>query len=121
MRAVVILFALLIAGLVVKAVQVAGHVEQPAGTPAVVADDEQLGLAVTRLNDQFQKQWQAENVQVVDTVDDLIVFRRLSLSLFGTVPSLEDIRAFEADKQSNRIDRWVVKMLQDSRYSDYFA
>lgn len=121
MRAVVILFALLVAFLVLKSVQVAGRVEQLAGTPAAVADDQQLAPAVARLNAEFQKQWQTENVQVVDTVDDFAVLRRLSLALFGTVPSLEDIRAFEADNQPNRIDRWVVKMLQDSRYSDYFA
>ena len=121
MRAVVILFALLIACLVLKAVHVAGRVEQLTGSPAAVADDQQLGLAVSRLNEQFQKQWQAEDVQVVDTVDDFAVLRRLSLAMFGTVPSLEDIRAFEDDDQPNRIDRWVVKMLQDSRYSDYFA
>ncbi len=121
MRAVVILFALLIAALVLKAVQVAGRVEQFAGSPAAVADEQQLGPAVARLNEQFHKQWQAENVQVVDTVDDFAVLRRLSLAMFGTVPSLEDIRAFEHDEQPHRIDRWVVKMLQDSRYSDYFA
>ena len=121
MRAVVILFALLIAALVLKAVQVAGRVEQFAGSPAAVADDQQLGPAVARLNEQFHKQWQAENVQVAESVDDFAVLRRLSLAMFGTVPSLEDIRAFEDDDQPHRIDRWVVRMLQDSRYSDYFA
>ena len=44
MRAVVILFALLIAGLVLKVVQVAGRVELPVGSPAAVADDQQLGF-----------------------------------------------------------------------------
>jgi hypothetical protein len=28
---------------------------------------------------------------------------------------------FEADEQPDRIDRWVVDMLKDSRFSDYFA
>ncbi len=121
MRAVVILFALLVAFLVVKAVEVAGRVEDLAGTPEAVAQEQQLDTAVQRLNRQFHKQWQAENLQVVDTVDNLSVFRRLSLAMYGTVPSLEDIRAFEADQEPNKIDRWVVKMLQDSRYSDYFA
>ena len=121
MRAIVIVFALLVACLILKAVQVAGRVEQLAAPPAAVAEDQQLVPAVSRLNEQFHKQWQAEDVQVVDSVDDLAVLRRLSLSLFGTVPSLEDIRAFDADDQPNKIDRWVVRMLQDSRYSDYFA
>lgn len=121
MRAVVIIFALLIAGLVIKAVEVAGRVEDLTGAPAEVLPEQQLDSAVKRLNEQFQQQWQSENVQVVNTVDDLAVFRRLSLAMFGTVPSLEDIRAFEADQQPNKIDRWVVAMLQDSRFSDYFA
>ena len=68
MRAAVIIFALLIAALVLKVVQVAGRVEQLAGSPAVVTDDQQLGPAVARLNEQFRQQWQAENVQVGDTV-----------------------------------------------------
>ncbi len=121
MRAVVILFALLIAGLVMKAVEVAGRVEDLTGTPAEVVPEQQLDTAVKRINEQFHEQWQSENVQVVNTVDDLAVFRRLSLAMFGTVPSLEDIRAFEADQQPNKIDRWVVAMLKDSRFSDYFA
>ena len=121
MRAVVILFAMLIAGLVMKAVEVAGRVEDLSGTPAEVVPEQQLDAAVTRLNEQFHQQWQSENVQIVNTVDDLAVFRRLALAMYGTVPSLEDIRAFEADQQPNKIDRWVVTMLKDSRFSDYFA
>lgn len=121
MRAVVILFALLIAFLVLKAVQVAGRVEELTGTPAAVPNDQHLDSAVKRLNEQFHEQWESERVHVVNTVDDLAVFRRLSLAMFGTVPSLEDIRAFEADNQPDKIDRWVTKMLQDSRYGDYFA
>lgn len=121
MRAVVIIFALLIAGLVIKAVEVAGRVENLTGTPGEVAPEQQLDAAAKRLNEQFHAQWQSESVQVVNTVDDLAVFRRLSLAMFGTVPSLEDIRAFEADQQPNKIDRWVVTMLQDSRFSGYFA
>ena len=60
-------------------------------------------------------------MQIASPTDDLTVFRRLSLALFGTVPSLEDIRAFEDDSRPDKIDRWVTKMLQDSRYSDYFS
>lgn len=121
MRAVVIFFALLIAALVLKAVEVAGRIEQLPGPAAAIAEDQELSPAVARLNQQFQKQWQDEGVQVVDRVDDLSMLRRLSLSMFGTVPSLEDIRAFEEDNQPNKIDRWVVRMLKDTRYSDYFS
>jgi hypothetical protein len=121
MRSVVLLFALMIACLIAKTVQVAGRVELLSGAPSDVAADQQLGSAVTRLNQQFRKEWQDESVQMASPTDDLTVLRRLSLALFGTVPSLEDIRAFEDDSGPDRIDRWVTKMLQDSRYSDYFS
>jgi hypothetical protein len=121
MRVFVLLFALMIACLVVKAVQVAGRVELLVAAPPEIEADQQLSSAVTRLNRQFQQQWQSESVQIASATDDLNVFRRLSLALFGTVPSLEDIRAFEGDVQPDKIDRWVTKMLQDSRFSDYFS
>ena len=121
MRAVVLLFALMIACLIAKTVQVAGRVEMLSGAPSEVMADQRLNSAVTRLNQQFLKEWHDESVQIASQTDDLTVFRRLSLALFGTVPSLEDIRAFEGDSRPDRIDRWVTKMLQDSRYSDYFS
>lgn len=121
MRFVALLFALSVAFLVLKAVQVAGRVNQIPGPPPAVAQQDQLENAVKRLNDVFHQRWQSTGVPIAEPADDLTVLRRLSLALFGTVPSLEDIRGFEADSQPNRMDRWVVRMLQDSRYSDYFS
>jgi hypothetical protein len=121
MRAIVVIFALCVAFLVLKVVEVAGRIDHRPALPIAVAPDQELGPAVERLNAEFRKQWDAEGVHPAAFADDLTVLRRLSLALFGTVPSLEDIRRFEADEQPNRIDRWVVDMLKDSRYSDYFA
>jgi len=121
MRATAVLFALSVAFLVIKVVQVAGRIDRPAAPPAAVAPDQQLDSAVASLNAEFRRQWQSSGVKIAERADDLAILRRLSLSLFGTVPSLEDIRRFEADHQPGRIDRWLTGMLQDSRYSDYFA
>ena len=121
MRAVAVLFALGVVFLVFKVVQIAGRVDVAASAPATVAVEQQVDASVARLNDWFRANWEKERATVTEPADDLTVFRRLSLSLFGAVPSLEDIRTFEADTQPDRIDRWVVRMLQDSRYSDYFA
>ena len=121
MRAIVVFFALSVAFLVFKVVDLAGRIDHRAALPVAVSDDQKLSSAVGRLNAEFQKEWKAEGILVAERADDLSVLRRLSLALFGTVPSLEDIRRFEADDQSDRIDRWVVGMLKDSRYSDYFA
>ncbi|MCA9011370.1 MAG: DUF1549 domain-containing protein [Planctomycetaceae bacterium] len=121
MRIVVVLFAMMITCLVLAVVQFAGRVEQLTEAPADVAVDPQLDAAVQSLNERLHSIWQAAKVPPAVAADELDVLRRLSLALFGTVPSLEDIRAFENDSGPNRIDRWVVKMLQDSRYSDYFS
>lgn len=121
MRAIVVLFAISVVILTLKVVEVAGRIDHRPAPPSEVAAEQQLDNAVDRLNTEFQKRWLAENVQPAKPADDLTVLRRLSLALFGTVPSLEDIRRFEADKQPDLIDRWVVDMLKDSRFSNYFA
>ncbi len=53
--------------------------------------------------------------------DDLIVMRRLSLALIGTIPSLEEIRRFEADTRPDRLTIWTNAYLDDSRFADYFS
>lgn len=57
----------------------------------------------------------------LERADDLTILRRLSLALHGTIPSLEEIRRFEADREPDRLDRWTVQMLRDSRFDDYFS
>ena len=47
--------------------------------------------------------------------------RRLSLALTGSIPSLEEIRAFEARPAEGRLDWWIETLLADRRSSDYLA
>ena len=47
--------------------------------------------------------------------------RRLSLALTGSIPSLEEIRQFEARPAEGRIDRWLDDLLHDRRTADYLA
>jgi Protein of unknown function (DUF1549) len=121
MRFVAVLFSATVILLVVRIVQIAGRLEAPPAKPSAVAAEHRLEAPVAELNEWFHRKWEAEGVRPAEPVDDLTVFRRLNLALFGTVPSLEDLRVFEADTDPDRIDRWVTRMLQDSRYSDYFA
>jgi hypothetical protein len=58
---------------------------------------------------------------VTPAAPELAVLRRLSLALHGTVPSLEEIREFEADRAADRLDRWTNRLLADPRYPDYMA
>ena len=76
---------------------------------------------VTRVDRLFARKWIDAGVVPANPVDDLALLRRLSLVLHGTVPSLEEIRVFEADAQPKRMERWTERMLGDRRFADYFA
>jgi hypothetical protein len=45
----------------------------------------------------------------------------LSLALTGTIPSMEEIRALEAQPEKDRIQWWLAHLLEDQRSSDYLA
>jgi hypothetical protein len=76
---------------------------------------------VTRVDQMLARKWSESGVTPANPADDLTVLRRLSQALHGTAPSLEEIRLFEADSQSNRLERWTERMLNDHRFADYFA
>ncbi|MCA9060709.1 MAG: DUF1549 domain-containing protein [Planctomycetaceae bacterium] len=80
-----------------------------------VADD------VQQLDQWFSKRWEEDGIRPAKQADDLEVLRRLSLALHGSVPSLEEIRNFQRDKEPHRLERWVDEMLADERFADYFA
>lgn len=52
---------------------------------------------------------------------DLAIMRRLALALMGTIPSLEEIRRFEAQPEADRLPWWIERILNDRRSSDYLA
>lgn len=58
---------------------------------------------------------------VLPAADDLTIARRLALGLAGTIPSLEEIRRFEASPPESRLDGWVGYLLRDRRTADYLA
>ena len=79
-------------------------------------------LSVSQAVDvEFQQHWQSAKLKVADKADNLLVARRLSLALTGTVPSLEEIRAFEQVASDDQIEWWLARLLNDQRCSDYLA
>jgi hypothetical protein len=87
----------------------------PSQPPAEIADT--VG-AVDRF---FDAGWKDSGHKPAQPADDLQVLRRLTLSLCGTIPSLEEIRAFESNGSPDRLDQWTSRLLSDSRFADYFA
>ncbi len=81
--------------------------------------------AITQQVDRyFAKRWKSAGLKPAEELqasEELQILRRLSLALHGTIPSLEEIRRFEADQEPNRIARWAAAMLEDRRFADYFA
>lgn len=77
--------------------------------------------AAGQVDHYFTNLWQTQNLTPSLPADELTVLRRLSLSLHGTVPSLEEIRRFETDSEPQRLERWTIQLLNDRRFADYFA
>ncbi|MBL8816671.1 MAG: DUF1549 domain-containing protein [Planctomyces sp.] len=121
MRAVVVFFAFGVVSLIVYLVAAVGQVSPGTAAPAKVAESENLDESVARVNEWFRRQWGKEQLTPASPADDLTILRRLSLAMIGTVPSMEEIRSFEADPGSDRISRWTLKYLKDPRFADYFS
>ena len=58
---------------------------------------------VRRVDAAFERQWADDKLNVAEPADDLLIARRLSLGLMGTVPSLEEIRQFESLPPDERL------------------
>src|SRR5438876_528493 len=69
----------------------------------------------------FRSRWAEQVLVPAGRAPDLTVMRRLALALCGTVPSLEEIRRFEAQPASGRLDTWLDDLLRDRRVADYLA
>ncbi|MBC8114552.1 MAG: DUF1549 domain-containing protein, partial [Candidatus Saccharimonas sp.] len=77
--------------------------------------------AVSKIDRLLADKWRDAELQPARAADEFSILRRLSLVLHGTIPSLEEIRLFEADTQPQRIERWTERLLADRRFADYFT
>ena len=92
---------------------------QSVETQAVIGGD--LTESVEKLNAEFREHWQSQGLEVAPAADHLALARRLSLALVGTVPSLEEIRALEAEPIERRLEWQIGHLLEDRRFADYWA
>ena len=74
-----------------------------------------------RVDRAFRDRWRDQGLTPAPRASDLALIRRLSLALTGTIPSLEEIRRFEALPPSDRVARWLDELLLDRRSADYLA
>jgi hypothetical protein len=91
---------------------------QHAGSTAVKRESPAI---VATVNDCFRARWTDSKLFPPGPADDLSVIRRISLALCGTIPSLEEIRRFEARPKDGRVEAWLDEVLRDRRCGDYLA
>ena len=90
----------------------------PDASGAAIQD---LDVAIAGANTELARLWEELGIEPAQPADELTIFRRLSLALHGTIPSLEEIRLFEGDPRPDRLRHWTASMLGDNRFADYFA
>ena len=76
---------------------------------------------IRQLNLEFAEHWRQQGLRPAAQATDLAIARRLSLALTGTLPSVEEIQAFERHEPEQRLEWWLSRLLEDRRYSDYVA
>lgn len=77
---------------------------------------------IERVDSEFETAWENAGVHPAPEADDLTLIRRLSLSLTGAPPSLEEIQQFQKLPESaDSVQSWLDHLFEDPRYHQYFA
>jgi hypothetical protein len=67
------------------------------------------------------KKWRELNIAPSDLCSDEVFIRRAYLDLTGSLPDAKEVLAFVADKNGNKRDQLVDKLLETPEYAYYFA
>lgn len=84
----------------------------------VLADVSEVASAI---DSAFAEEWASSGLVSAGDVDNLLVARRISLGIAGTIPSLAEIREFETKRDEDQVNWWITRLLQDRRTSNYLA
>ncbi len=99
---------------------------RPSGSPPAqrsepLAVRSDLRTIVEAVDASFRDRWAEQKLVPAAPAPELAVMRRLALVLCGSVPSLEEIRRFEARPKEGRLEAWLDDLLGDRRCADYLA
>ena len=95
--------------------------ETAAPTTALVAAPTHRPVAAAVIDGPLAARWAEASIDPAEPADDLEILRRAWLALAGTIPSVEEIRRFEADAGPDRLDRWIDGLLAERRVADHLA
>ncbi len=97
------------------------RIQPPRDPEAGVVRRDDFQKTLASINEEFQASWDKRQLSHAARADHLTIARRLSLGLAGTIPSVEEIRALEAQPPSERTAWFVSHLLSDRRSADYLA
>ncbi len=75
----------------------------------------------TVVDDFTHKKWQELGIMPSDPCTDEQFLRRASLDITGTLPTAEQVKAFVADKDADKYDKLVDRLVDTPEYGYYFA
>lgn len=90
-------------------------------SPAASSPARSVATAATRIDAVLADRATTAGIELAPPADELTVLRRIWLAVAGTIPSLEEIRRFEADDAPDRLDRWLAAILAERRSADHLA
>ena len=67
------------------------------------------------------KKLESLSVPTSEICDDNTFLRRITLDLAGRLPTLDEVRAFQSDDNSQKRDAVIERLLASEDYADYFA
>jgi hypothetical protein len=74
-----------------------------------------------RIDRHIQAAWKANGVQPAAPATDAEFLRRVYLDLAGHIPRVHEVRAFLDDRQANKRERLVEKLLAEAGYVQHFS
>lgn len=101
------------------------HGRATADSPGQVGQSDRSGDAgestIAVIDELIEQTWRDYEIKPSDVVDDSVWCRRVFLDLIGRIPTLAELREFEADRGSDRRANLVDRLLHSSRYADAYA
>ena len=79
------------------------------------------GSIVAQVDQAFRAAWSRSVLVPARPANELAIYRRMALALTGTIPSLAEIRRFEARPAGARLAPQLDEILADRRFADHLA
>lgn len=76
---------------------------------------------VSLINEQLDKLWKANKLEVAERCDDHTFIRRATLDIIGRIPKIEEIQVFMTDPPNVRRSKLIERLLDSNEYANNLA